>query len=438
MSKDTLALLRSGQLTGATRLDLNLGLSEFPREIFDLADTLEVLNLSQNRLSELPEDLGRLTKLRILFCSDNPFTSLPESIGTCPSLTMVGFKACQIETVEAAALPTSLRWLILTDNRITELPSSIGNCHGLQKLMLSGNRLTSFPNSMEACENLELLRLAANDFTSLPYWALNLPQLAWLAIGGNPMVDGVTTTSPQVPEIPWSELAIEGQIGEGASGTIHQASWHRAETTRHVAVKVFKGALTSDGLPASELSASLAAGIHDHLVGVVGQVAGHPAGATGLVMPLIGKEFRTLAGPPDFNTCTRDVYPGDLAFSEPVMIRIAQSICSAAAHLHSRNIVHGDLYAHNVLWNSDGHALLGDFGAATRYPTNSQARLSPSLEKIEVRAFGVLLDELLQRTNGIASTALPMEALKQRCLASKVTERPTFAEIANELSALVR
>ena len=96
MSKDTLALLRSGQLTGATRLDLNLGLSEFPREIFDLADTLEVLNLSQNRLSELPEDLGRLTKLRILFCSDNPFTSLPESIGTCPSLTMVGFKASQI------------------------------------------------------------------------------------------------------------------------------------------------------------------------------------------------------------------------------------------------------------------------------------------------------------------------------------------------------
>ena len=41
---DTLAQLRAGQLTGITRLDLACGLTEFPREIFDLADSLEVLN----------------------------------------------------------------------------------------------------------------------------------------------------------------------------------------------------------------------------------------------------------------------------------------------------------------------------------------------------------------------------------------------------------
>ncbi|MEN1436751.1 protein kinase, partial [Pseudomonas aeruginosa] len=44
----TLQQLRSGELAGATRLDLSCGLREFPREIFELADSLEVLNLSGN------------------------------------------------------------------------------------------------------------------------------------------------------------------------------------------------------------------------------------------------------------------------------------------------------------------------------------------------------------------------------------------------------
>ena len=43
---DTLAQLRAGQLAGIKRLDLSCGLTEFPREIFDLADSLEILNLS--------------------------------------------------------------------------------------------------------------------------------------------------------------------------------------------------------------------------------------------------------------------------------------------------------------------------------------------------------------------------------------------------------
>ena len=59
----TLEQLRSGALAGTRRLDLSCGLSELPEEIFALADTLEVLNLSGNRLLELPHQLTRLHKL---------------------------------------------------------------------------------------------------------------------------------------------------------------------------------------------------------------------------------------------------------------------------------------------------------------------------------------------------------------------------------------
>ena len=50
-SSATLAALRCGELEGITRLDLACGLEAFPREIFELADSLEVLNLSGNSLT---------------------------------------------------------------------------------------------------------------------------------------------------------------------------------------------------------------------------------------------------------------------------------------------------------------------------------------------------------------------------------------------------
>ena len=121
-------MLRSGKLAGITRLDLSCGLSEFPPEIFELADTLEILNLSGNALSSLPDDLPRLKKLRVIFCSDNQFTEVPEVLGRCDGLEMVGFKANQISHLSAASLTRALRWLILTDNQLSTLPAELGRC----------------------------------------------------------------------------------------------------------------------------------------------------------------------------------------------------------------------------------------------------------------------------------------------------------------------
>ncbi|MCJ7798240.1 MAG: leucine-rich repeat domain-containing protein, partial [Polaromonas sp.] len=128
---NTLEQLRAGTLAGSRRLRLSCGLKTFPPEIFALAETLEILDLSGNALSSLPDGLPRLHRLRIVFCSDNAFTRLPEVLGQCPQLSMVGFKANQISHVPAAALPPALRWLILTDNCIEQLPDTLGECAGL-------------------------------------------------------------------------------------------------------------------------------------------------------------------------------------------------------------------------------------------------------------------------------------------------------------------
>jgi hypothetical protein len=434
----TMEQLRSGALAGIKHLRLSCGLETFPDEILGLADTLEILDLSGNALSALPRDFGRLRKLRILFCSENRFTELPNVLGDCPDLSMIGFKGNQISDVSPRALTTKLRWLILTNNRIRSLPTEIGNCSQLQKLMLAGNELTSLPESLVNCHRLELIRLSANRLQAFPEWLLALPRLSWLAYSGNPFTAGIEARGAAgavVRDIQWSDLQIDDVLGQGASGIIHQARLRDADNSRRtVAVKLFKGAMTSDGTPESERTASIAAGQHPNLIAVTGQVAGHPAGTKGLVMDLIGPEFRNLAGPPSFETCTRDVYPPDLRFSRSAVLQMASSTASLACHLHERGIMHGDLYAHNTLHDGDGLVLLGDFGAASFYERSGVS--AKGLEHIEVRAFGCLLEELIERCADVdkSSDAFAMlQDLKSSCLSDQLADRPLFNEIHRRL-----
>ncbi|WPN45473.1 leucine-rich repeat-containing protein kinase family protein [Pseudomonas sp. P8_241] len=434
----TLAQLRAGQLSGITRLDLAEGLSEFPREIFDLADSLEVLNLSGNALSALPQDLHRLTRLRILFCSDNRFTDLPACLGQCAELTMIGFKANRIAHVPGAALPPLLRWLILTDNCIETLPVELGERPHLQKLMLAGNRLQALPPTLSNCHQLELIRIAANQLTELPQWLLTLPRLTWLAYAGNPLeTEADTAALDATARIDWSTLRLEQQLGEGASGVIHQAVWQPAhQPAVPVAVKLYKGEMTSDGSPLHEMNACITAGLHPNLIRVEGRIVGHPQDAAGLVMQLITPNYRNLAGLPSLASCSRDVYADDLRLNAAVALRIACGIASVAEHLHRHGITHGDLYGHNILCNEQGDCLLGDFGAASFHATDDSLE-SRALQRIEVRAFGVLLGELLERIDSGLSDEQreALEDLLERCCQPQVLTRPGFNEIIQALNA---
>lgn len=439
----SLEQLRNGELTGARRLKLACGLDEFPREIFDLADSLEILDLSGNALSSLPDDLPRLHRLRILFCSDNGFTELPEILGQCDRLDMVGFKANRLRHIPGTALPSNLRWLILTDNRIESLPPEIGQCTRMQKLMLAGNRLETLPPELANCRRLELLRISANQFAGLPDWLTAMPRLAWLAYAGNPFcAEQETTALTETPhaEIDWGELRLAQVLGEGASGVIHQAHHRSHAGQRPVAVKLFKGAVTSDGLPLSEMTACLLASSHPNLIPVLGKVHGHPSGAHGLVLALIDPDFRSLATPPSLDSCTRDCYAPAAHFDLDSTLRIAHGIASAARHLHARGIQHGDLYAHNMLHDNRGTVLLGDFGAASLLPTDNPQQAN-ALQRLEVRAFACLLEELLDRTEDAEKNLenevrTALNRLKADALHPSPSARPLFTEIEQRLMDL--
>ena len=72
--------------------------------------------------------------------------------------------------------------------------------------------------------------------------------------------------------------------------------------------------------------------------------------------------LHALGKPPSLDSITRDTYPPAAAFGGLFIRRVARSIAAALAHLHSRGLAHGDMYAHNILVADSGEAKLSDFG----------------------------------------------------------------------------
>ncbi|KAI0120962.1 serine/threonine protein kinase [Xylariales sp. AK1849] len=417
----------------AERLKIVEPLESLPSYIMDLAGSLEHLDLSGTGLSTLPDDFNRFQKLKIAFFSNCNFVVFPKELATCPELEMVAFRSNGMAEIPEDSLPPRLRWLILTNNKIEALPKSIGKCSRLQKCMLSGNHLRGLPDEMAGCKKLGLLRLSANRIVSLPSWLSEMPELSFLSFAGNPCsttpsVDPVYT--PELATVPWSDIDIHEILGEGASGIISKGNWKAADHTRQIAAKLFKGDVTSDGTPLDEMRACIMAGRHDNLIDTLGEIQDHPD-KKGLVMQLVPPLYSTLGLPPSLESCTRDCFLSTTKLALTQCLRILHGVASAAAHLHSTGIAHGDLYAHNILYDDEGHALLGDFGAASLYDASTYP-----VERLEVLAFAHLIEDAwgLTRPNlkfceAELRCSVQLKHLHLRCSTAAVMERPDFATI---------
>ena len=346
--------------------------------------------------------------------------------------------------VPGESLAPSLGWLILTDNRIARLPSALGRLSALRKLMLAGNALEALPDEIAGCVSLELVRLSDNRLTAVPPALLRLPRLAWLALAGNPCCPalppfgagpggggggggGGASAFPR--RLRAARLTLGRKLGEGASGAVHAAEMSAedegggagAADTRAVAVKLFK-ASSSDGRPEDELAAALALGPHEALVSALGWFRAEGAaadGALGLVMELAPGSL--LGAPPSFASVTRDTFAPTAACGAVKALRVARAVAAALAHMHSQGLVHGDVYLHNVLATVEGEGACGtgpapaakataaavaeeaertqvrlcDLGAAFFAPGPPNGALRRGLERLEARAFGCLLEDLL-------------------------------------------
>ena len=359
-------------------LDLrNKNLTLLPTNI---DENVEYLDLSFNSLTTLPDSFEDYKNLKILFLSNNNFCEVPKIISKMKNLFMLSFKNNNILTVDN--IPPSVGWLILTNNKINKIVS-LGHLLNLRKLMLSGNRLNSLPSDIVKCQKIELLRLSNNLFNSVPQSIFELDNLAWISLAHNPCFP--------LPKLNNNKLYIERQnvkyieqLGEGTSGIVYKSIINKEV----VAVKEYKGKMTSDGLSTNEIYILSSIEPHLNLSHVIGYLYKEKIeNIKGIIMPLF-REYSPIGLPPTFDSVTRDLYEKQIINPEYII----EHIETALNHLHNNNIIHGDLYAHNIIYNQNkNHSVLTDFGAS--FYIDDQDLLKKFII-IEKRALNILKKEL--------------------------------------------
>jgi hypothetical protein len=295
----------------------------FPAKVFELADDIERLDMSFGHLTSLPDNLGDLKNLKVVNFAHNSFTEIPSVLSSCDKLEVAIFTSCHVNRFDDAAMPASIRGITLTNNELTEIPSSIAAYKKLQKLTLAGNKIKKLPYELLDCPELAMLRLAVNDIDKSPDWLFQHPRLAWYTDSGNHIDKSRDACKQVLRNIPWSDITIAEMVGESSKNTVFRGTLFSGEA---VAVKLFGGALSTDGIPEDEMTASLLGSNHAQLIGGLGKVVDGPAGQQGLVMPLVPPEFKNLGLPPSYETLLRDTYPAGTSLSVRYISRVLADI----------------------------------------------------------------------------------------------------------------
>lgn len=163
----------------------NKGLTEIPKEVFDLKNA-ETLNLSGNNLTEIPKEISKLFNLKKLNLSKNKFNELPVEIGQ-----LINLQELNLSENSLTELPKEITKLVnlgeinLNKNQISELPEGVENLISLRKIFLFDNHLKKVPEGINKITNLQVLYLNLNQLTELTEEITNLINLEELDLSSN-------------------------------------------------------------------------------------------------------------------------------------------------------------------------------------------------------------------------------------------------------------
>lgn len=165
------------------------GLTVFPEVISSKYINLEVLDISHNAISSLPENFGNLTKLDTLKFNYNNYnktlSKLPDSFGQLKNLKYLDLTLMGLNTLpESFSDLKNLNCLNLALNHIAKLPDDIGNLSNLETITIELG--TNIPNSFSNLTNLKKcnLYIVNNSTAVLPVNFGNLKKLENLNLYG--------------------------------------------------------------------------------------------------------------------------------------------------------------------------------------------------------------------------------------------------------------
>lgn len=147
---------------------------------------LRTADLTDNKLSCLPEAIGEWGSLKNLLASKNSLKELPSSVGR-----LIYLERCEISDNVLESLPDlsaliHLRVLTLDSNRLGPmLPDVFTGMVALEELNLCNNSLQILPPSISSLVKLQRLKLADNQLEELPDTLNQLRNLSYLDAGHN-------------------------------------------------------------------------------------------------------------------------------------------------------------------------------------------------------------------------------------------------------------
>ncbi len=162
-------------------------------------DGREELGLWNQRIGELPPEIGRLKKLKHIDLEGNGLTSLPAELFELESLERLDLRNNALPTLPPSiAKLKRLEALYVQRNEFSALPVELARCTKLKTLGLDGRQLSSLPPEIAQLQNLSTLDLRSNQLSSLPPEVAQLQNLSTLDLQNNQL--------PEEYQRPWSEL----------------------------------------------------------------------------------------------------------------------------------------------------------------------------------------------------------------------------------------
>ncbi len=167
------------------RLYNNRNLKSLPKEVSHWTN-LEHLDIAGTKISEIPESIGNWKKLSHITANACSITQIPIEIQYCKHLKYINLGANRITKIpiEFCSL-VQLKFLDLGNNRISKIPEEFSNLSKLTTCMLNDNRLTEFPKQVLNFKHIVNLWIHNNQISRIPKEVANLKYLALLIAENN-------------------------------------------------------------------------------------------------------------------------------------------------------------------------------------------------------------------------------------------------------------
>lgn len=133
-----------------------------------IPDSIEALDVSNNYITEIPEELFKFNMLKILYIHNNQIQRIPKSIESS-NIKKINISMNLLRELPDN-LPHSLQLLNVSFCKLTSLPQSLETLEHLNEIVISHNEIDNIP----LIPNLKVFRATHNKFASLPNFSYSI------------------------------------------------------------------------------------------------------------------------------------------------------------------------------------------------------------------------------------------------------------------------